>query len=386
MPRGLLWVALAVALLGGACAPERTGDDSVDGPGSPPADGPCKAGATRCDADNFQVCDSGAYMTQKTCNQGLSCDSTLGCVSCQPGRGDTCVGDAVHHCSADGSYGDVVTTCQPGQCHAGRCTDSTMCTTAGVDLIYVVDEDSHLLSFDPRTPMNAYKLIGTLKCPAGEALDGSGEGHPFSMAVDRNARAYVLYSSGEIFLVSTSDASCKPTTFKWGQRGFEQFGMGFVSDAPGSDNETLFIAGGAYDYQDGGNLGTIDVKTLLVTNIAAVHTMGQSLPELTGTGKAELYGYYPGSSPFVAQIEKTTAKNLQSWKMPSILGDPRAWAFAQWGGRFYIFITVELDGGSEPSYVYELDPMTGTAREFLTFTKYKVVGAGVLTCAPVVVG
>jgi hypothetical protein len=343
------------------------------------------SGASRCDADNFQVCDSGAFVTRKTCNQGLVCDASLGCVSCQPQRGDTCVGDTVRHCNADGSYGDVVSTCQPGQCQAGHCSSSGTCTANGVDLIYLVDEDSNLLSFDPRDPKNAFKVIGRLKCPASDSFNGD-TATPFSMAVDRKARAYVLYNSGEIFLVSTSDASCKSTKFQPSQKGFDLFGMGFVSDMEGSDAETLYIAGGSYDYQEGGNLGTIDTASLTVKKIAAVDTKGQSLPELTGTGKAEMYGYYPGSSPFVGQIDKTTAKNVKTWSIPSLGGTPRAWAFAQWGGKFYIFITVDTGIGTTPSYVYELDPVTGKATQFLSNTHYKVVGAGVSTCAPVIVG
>jgi hypothetical protein len=260
-----------------------------------------------------------------------------------------------------------------------------MCNVDGVDLIYVVDEDYNLLSFDPRTPKTAFKMIGQLKCPAGFAFDGS-DATPFSMAVDRQARAYVLYNSGEIFLVSTKDASCKKTSFAPSQKGLQTFGMGFVSDSAGSNAETLFIAGGSYDNQLSGNLGTIDTATLKVTKLSALNTQSQDTPELTGTGKAEMYGYYPGDSPFVGQIDKASARNLKTWNLPSILGTPRAWAFAHWGGKFYVFITQELDDGSTPSYVYELDPATGKSREFLTFTPYKVVGAGVSTCAPVVVG
>ena len=50
----------------------------------------------------------------------------------------------------------------------------------------------------------------------------------------------------------------------------------------------------------------------------------------------------------------------------------------------YVFITVST--GGDTSYVYEFDPATGMAKAFLSNTGIKVVGAGVSTCAPVVIG
>jgi hypothetical protein len=62
------------------------------------------------------------------------------------------------------------------------------------------------------------------------------------MAIDRNATAWVLYDSGQLFKVSTSDASCTPTSFAAGQQGLYNFGMGFASNSAGSSDETLFIS------------------------------------------------------------------------------------------------------------------------------------------------
>ena len=45
----------------------------------------------------------------------------------------------------------------------------------------------------------------------------------------------------------------------------------------------------------------------MVQKIGALQINGQSSPELTGTGNGEAYGYFPGASAFVAQINKTTA-------------------------------------------------------------------------------
>lgn len=66
-------------------------------------------------------------------------------------------------------------------------------------------------------------------------------------------------------------------------------------------------------------------------------------------------------------------------------GTPSGWAFAHWGGRFYIFITAVV-GAADRSMVFEFDPTTGKATEVKTNASYKVVGAGVSTCAPVIIG
>ncbi len=384
MPR--LFSMLLAFLLGSfsACAMPRTGLGDDDGSGQ--ADGgPCQAGQKQCDGNNLLVCNGGSFVPQTTCPVTQRCDEMLGCIACSPTeQPELCVGDDLHHCNSDGTIGNVVQTCMPGQCQVNHCGDGSNCGD-GTNLIYVVDQDYHLLSFDPSGDKNVFSLIGTLSCPAGQALDGSGPATPFSMSVDRSGRAWVLYSSGELFFVSTKDASCTPTSFAPQQKGFDNFGMGFVSDAAGGMTETLFLAGGPYANLNTGSLGTLDAASLTVTKIGALQLGGQDRPELTGTGNAELYGYFPGSGAFVAKIDKTTGKNLQTWTLSKMQGMPQDWAFAQWGGRFYIFVTLNKNN-MLTSHVFYLDPVLGTTTEVTPNATYKIVGAGVSTCAPVVIG
>src|SRR6185436_5021764 len=124
------------------------------------------------------------------------------------------------------------------------------CETTGNDLIYVVSDSYQLMSFDPsELPDNdPFTPIGQLNCPAGTPWPGySSPATPFSMSVDRDGSAWVLYTSGEIFKASIADASCTATGFAPGQHDMQLFGMGFASDTAGSDAETLFIAGGMAD-------------------------------------------------------------------------------------------------------------------------------------------
>ena len=221
-----------------ACGPSGSGGDGDA----------CTGSETRCDGDSFETCSGGAFETTETCAGSTVCDPTIGCAECSPVGGTFCSGDTVVACNTDGTTGSNVETCEPGACSNGSCGNANdSCQAQGVELIYTVTVSNQLLSFDPTKIGSAedpFEAIGTLNCPAGSSLTGPGPATPFSMSVDREAVAWVLYSSGEIFHVSTQDASCTATGFSVGQQGFELFGMGFVTDASGGQTETLFIAGG----------------------------------------------------------------------------------------------------------------------------------------------
>jgi hypothetical protein len=65
----------------------------------------------------------------------------------------------------------------------------------------------------------------------------------------------------------------------------------------------------------------------------------------------------------------------------------QAWAFAQWGGTFYVFVTtVDILGGNPNAAVHTINRATGAHSVALQNQQYVVVGAGVSTCAPIVIG
>lgn len=244
-----------------------------------------------------------------------------------------------------------------------------ICDDAGVTFIYLITSENDLFSYYP--PTNAFTFIGTIDCPSG--------GNPFSMGVDRAGKAYVLFNDGNVFLVSTKDASCETTDFFPGQEGFDLFGMGFSSnvDDPG---ETLYVA--RTDNMMGGPpgaLGTIDVDTLVLTEIAQFSTFIGSA-ELTGTGASELYAF--GVDPAVggghiAKIDKQSAAVLSD-AIINIPGGINAWAFAFWGGDFYVFT---LTPGENFSRVRRFHPDDQSFVEVQQLNR-TIVGAGVSTCAP----
>lgn len=198
------------------------------------------------------------------------------------------------------------------------------------------------------------------------------------MSVDRNAVAWVLYTSGELFRVETAKGTCQTTTFQPDQSGFQLMGMGFVANDRLSQLDTLFVAGGAGpNMGEGSRLGTVDMKTLSITPVQPL----TGWPELTGTGLADLWGFYPDTTPpKVAKINKQTGAEEMAYPLATLQGTPAAWAFAFWGGDFWVFLmrTDDMD-----TTVYRVDGKTGEMTPALKNTGRRIVGAGVSTCAPV---
>lgn len=234
-------------------------------------------------------------------------------------------------------------------------------------LIYVVGTTYELYSFNPESLQ--FKQIGLLSCPAGGST-------PFSMAVDRNATAWVLYNNGQLFHVDTTTAECKPTNFVPGQQGFTTFGMGFVSDSPGSNEEKIYL--GQYE---GYQLGRLDPATMTVTNVGSYDKV-TGAAEITGTGDARLFGFFlVGGSSSVAELDKSNAQVISLAPTGATIGS--GWAFAFWGGSFYLFTA---PSGNSQVTRFTLDPVnpnTGKSEVVVPSVGFVIVGAGVSTCAPV---
>lgn len=237
--------------------------------------------------------------------------------------------------------------------------------------VYVVGSGNNFLRFYPDELR--FEQIGTLSCTSGGIT-------PFSMAVDRNALAWVLHTDGRIYHVSTTDASCNVSDFAPNQQDLARFGMGFASLHEGSNEEALFVAGGPESSIASGTstLGSLETLDLTIATIGTI----PGWPELTGTGRGELWGFFPDTSPAsVRQIDKESGETIQTFDLQPLQGiTPSAWAFAFWGGRFYIFLQRMMDMST---HVWELNPETGEVNDVLPNTGYRIVGAGVSTCAPI---
>ena len=240
------------------------------------------------------------------------------------------------------------------------------CDDAGATLVYVVSTNNELLSFYPIGAKGSrFRTIGALKCPTAAT--------PFSMAVDRKGMAYVLFSDGSVFLVSTADASCTATPYVANETPpFKTFGMGFAAENDGS--ESLYVAadvGAATSH-----LGVLDTASFALREIGAITPFSQG-PELTGNGAGQLFGFYvdKGGTTVVSEISKTDASTVGVAPLPGVtLG--QGWAFAFWGGDFWLFTAP----GGAPR-VTRFNPADGSVGAWDTPPSV-IVGAGVSTCAP----
>ena len=255
-------------------------------------------------------------------------------------------------------------------------------------LVYVVDSNNQLSQFDPTTKL--FKDLGVLACPAGSGFT------PFSMGVDRNATAYVLYVNADpisgnpidskIFKVDTTATGlpCTATSFTPLSTMLE-FGMGFSTSTAGGTTDQLFISGGnTASTTATSKLATLDVTTFVTTPVPNGTIQGS--PELTGNANAELWAFFPDpTNPKIQGINKATGAAISPAPLPQALkGDPAAWAFAFYGGDYWIFLAKQAGLSAGPTTVYQVSP-TGVLKGMTPTTNRRIVGAGVSTCAPTVI-
>ncbi|MDB4989388.1 MAG: hypothetical protein JWN04_4566 [Myxococcaceae bacterium] len=309
---------------------------------------------------------------------GLLC---LSGISCGGGGDGTLTGSAPPFDAGRGQSGSTGSSSPsaatsdaargPGSVSSGSSDD---CSDAA-KLVYVVDQNGQLASFRPDKLQ--FLDIGALGCDKSS--------NPFSMSVDRQGSAWIIYGSGRLYRASTSDASCTATSRPGGAGGFSQFGMGFVASAAKPAQDTLFIAGSGGDPLDvllgtQTRLGVIDTSTLSTTSIGP---LDGSSPELTGTGDGKLWAFYAVSSPPQLQrLDPKTATTLESHVLEAIdSAGASAWAMAFWGGDFWLFLQ---SVGASSTTVYRVDGTTFEQTVAIKDTGRSIVGAGVSTCAPLV--
>lgn len=247
----------------------------------------------------------------------------------------------------------------------------------GAELVYLIDRNQRLVRFDPRDL--SFTDVGAIGC----ASSGT---RPFSMSVDHDARAWVLFSDYQIRRVSTTDGSCEGDTVSLAAP-FEQYGMGFT--ATGTD-EVLYVSGGTFiDLLEGSPSRPAQLGRY-VPGTGATSTIGPlaNWPELSGNADGELFAFYP-PGPFdaparVVEVDPATATERRAFELTDMVGDfDRSYAFAYWGGRLWVFIKPSAQPGSEV-WRFDLPPEgDGSITKVVADARITVVGAGVSICAPV---
>jgi len=229
--------------------------------------------------------------------------------------------------------------------------------------IYLVDGATQsLLGFDPET--GQFHTVSSLTCPSSFYT-------PHSMAVSRDAEAYILYQDSSIYRVNTQTGQCALTSFSPGfDFDWALFGMGYAMNSRDAAEDTLFIANAS-------QLGAIDLTNF---SIRPIGYLEEGMPELSGTAWGDLWGFFPQAQPpIIAQIDKTNGEFLIEYEL-SLSSDANAWAFAFWGGHFYLFYKTTFQDSTN---VYRMPVEGGELELIAENTGYYIVGAGVSTCAPV---
>lgn len=253
-----------------------------------------------------------------------------------------------------GSTGSAFLTSGQGTGGADDCA-------ASAKLIYVVSVDNYLHSFDPNIPGTAaYKTVGPLTC--------SSSGNPQSMSVDRDGTAYVFYDSGEMFQVSTLDASCKPTSYVHPvQNGFNQLGMGFTATTPDMKDETLYVISPDF------GLATVALPSYAVTKLGGLLTSA----ELTGGFDGKLF-VFEAASATVSEVDRTALTTKPVHGFNGLQGT-QAWAFSRYAGQFYLFTSPAAGVGTTTT---QYDPVMKVEKVRDADIGFTVVGAGQSTCVP----
>ena len=229
--------------------------------------------------------------------------------------------------------------------------DNTVECAETTKQIYVLATDKVLYRFNP--DKLEFVRVGQVACP-----DTAGT---FSMAIDRRGTAWVEYTDGRLFAVDTTTAACRATAFRPGQSGFETFGMGYAKndDATG---ETLYVSGVG--------LASLDTKTFDLQFLGSL-TYGRT--ELTGLD-TKLFAFSVASG-VIAGLDKTNGSTKITYRTTAV-NEQAAFAFAQWGGDFWVFT------GNDHSIVTQYSPADNKSAVVVQNTGMLIVGAGSSTCAP----
>jgi hypothetical protein len=311
------------------------------------------------------------------------------------------------------------------------------CTEAR-PLVYLVTDEDDLYGFQPDDL--TFQKVGILRCPAAPGAT------PNSLAVDRKGTAWVHYTDGSLHRASTRDARCVATAFGAQHNGFFQPGVAFASTGPDLIDETLFLWGGttvtgpftwrgawAWIYEDHGlarldratsdldvvgygdprparpphvgmsvtdggafdMVGEVSVEmrgggsvhddvfsaasggTIRITLTTGAPPLHEVPAELTGTGSGKLYGFFRTVPATLAEIDPATGQILDARRLQGVDGFS-GWAFSFWRGDFYLFWARE----KETSHATRVSGRDGSLDEVVRDVGFRVMGAGVSTCAP----
>ena len=154
-------------------------------------------------------------------------------------------------------------------------------------------------------------------------------------------------------------------------RLFGAFGMGYATESDKTWRDELFIA-------NKNELAKVDPISWNVETIGDL----PSQSELTGNADGELWAFLPLENPAaLAKLDKTTGLEMDRvsiYEFPNP-ANIDTFAFATWGGDFWLF--VRSYGMGESTDVFRVTE-AGDITKVRNNVGLNIVGAGVSTCAP----
>lgn len=345
---------------------------------------PCDVeGATRCVDDTVQQCADGAWFISDTCDVEAVCHELLGCVECLPELGDSCSGDDAYTCEPDGTFGELVESCDQTGCINGECSDD--CSAEHADAIYALAGGSGgviLYRVNPNIASSPFAPVATVDCPCTPS-DDPQSCIPVAMAVDRDTQAWLFYGTGDLFLLDPATAECTfvaqvpPISDPDGPLdGLYVTRPAFATDRAGSNNERMYFVASSAD-SSSSHLAVFEPAEQTIEYVAP---LGDWAPDLIGTGHGELFGFVD-SSRELRDIDATTGEHsfVNEWSELDV-------GFAhvtKWRGDFYVFTNTSGSLGIDPaSHVYRLDADSGSYTIDISDHGLWTLAAATSTCAP----
>lgn len=195
--------------------------------------------------------------------------------------------------------------------------------------ILVLSDDGEIWAYEPAT--DTFELLAGVVCPGLQT--------PYSMAVDRQGVAWILYADdGEVYRFDPGDPGpCSLAGVSAKAAGFSLFGLSFSpEDAGGCDRLFLFDYSGEGPFAEApdiGALGVFDPATEQVTHLGPTDYDGG---ELAGTGDGRLFAFAGVGPAKLIEYDKSDATPLSVLPLDG-LRKTRASAFAFHGGDAYFF-------------------------------------------------
>jgi hypothetical protein len=352
----------SLALLGcGDDIKEGTDDVGESGSGSESSSTASESGSSTSETGSTDATtDTGSTDSSSTDATATDTSSTDATATDTSSTDATATDTSTDSSSTDSTTTDTTDTGMP----ICECAPNT-------DLIYVLSDDGELWSYDPVN--NAFdQITANLGCPQNAA---------FSMSVDRNGVAHVMFQNDDIYTVDVNNPNqCMDPMYQPGQLGFNKFGMGFVSNDEFDPCDKLYAhswngQGGFSEGPNTGRLGRMDPATLVMEEIGFINYNGG---ELTGTGDGRLFAF-AGNPAKLVEYDKETAQVLATEQLNMNLTN--AFAFGFYGGDFYLFTEANNNPTVSKVTHYDYDDTKGLSTVVMA-APIRIVGAGVSTCVP----